>query len=114
ATRRTAIEDAWRAHEGVSLVPMQETTRVEAPWFAESVVLQDVVELEGPDRFILRGRHSDMIEVAGKRASLSDLTRRVLAIEGIRDAIVFQPETNDVGNIVRVAALVVAPTLTAR
>ena len=33
----------------------------------------------------------DMIEVAGKRASLADLTRRLLAIEGVRDAVLFQP-----------------------
>jgi acyl-coenzyme A synthetase/AMP-(fatty) acid ligase len=114
ATRRTSVEDAWHAYEGISLVPMEETTRVEAAWFAESVVLQDVVELAGPGRFIVRGRHSDMIEVAGKRASLSDLTRRVLAIEGVRDAAVFQPEATGSGGIVRVAALVVAPTRTAR
>ncbi len=114
ATRRTSIEDSWHTHEGVSLVPMEETTRVDAAWFAESVVLQDVVELDGPGRFIVRGRHSDMIEVAGKRASLSDLTRRVLAIEGVRDAAVFQPESTQSGTIVRVAALVVAPTRTAR
>ncbi len=114
ATRRTASEDAWRAYDGISLTPMQETTRVEATWFAESIVLQDVVQLDGPDRFIVRGRHSDMIEVAGKRASVSDLTRRVLAIEGVRDAAVFQPESTGPGSIARVAALVVAPTLTAR
>jgi acyl-coenzyme A synthetase/AMP-(fatty) acid ligase len=55
-----------------------------------------------------------MIEVAGKRASLSDLTRRLLAIEGVREAVVFQPDADAVGTIRRVAALVVAPTLTAR
>jgi acyl-coenzyme A synthetase/AMP-(fatty) acid ligase len=55
-----------------------------------------------------------MIEVAGKRASLSDLTRRLLAIEGVLEAAVFQPDADSVGTIRRVAALVVAPTLTAR
>ena len=85
-----------------------------APWFAEPVLLQDMVELQAGDRFIVRGRSSDMIEVAGKRASLSDLTRRLLAIEGVREAAVFQPEANAVGTIRRVAALVVAPGLTSR
>jgi acyl-coenzyme A synthetase/AMP-(fatty) acid ligase len=62
----------------------------------------------------VRGRNSDMIEVAGKRASLADLTRRLLAVEGVRDAVVFQPETDAVATIRRVAALVVAPGLTSR
>ena len=114
ATRRTALEEVWHAYEGISLTPQGETTLVAAPWFAEPLVLQDAIELDGPNRFNVRGRHSDMIEVAGKRASLSDLTRRVLAIDGVQDAVVFQPDTGEARNIVRVAALVVAPTLSAR
>ena len=37
-----------------------------------------------------------------------------MAIEGVRDAAVFQPESTESRSIVRVAALVVAPTRTAR
>jgi acyl-coenzyme A synthetase/AMP-(fatty) acid ligase len=55
-----------------------------------------------------------MIEVAGKRASLADLTRRLLAIEGVKDAAVFQPDQDVVGTIYRVAAAVVAPGLNAK
>jgi acyl-coenzyme A synthetase/AMP-(fatty) acid ligase len=77
-------------------------------------LLQDILELHPGDRFVVRGRSSDMIEVAGKRASLADITRRLLAIDGVQEAAVFQPESDAVGTIRRVAALVVAPTLTAR
>lgn len=114
ATRRTAVEDAWHAYPGISVEPRAETTLVNAPWFSESVVLQDRVALQGTGSFVVLGRHSDMIEVAGKRASLSDLTRRILAIEGVCDAAVFQPEASESGSIARVAAVVVAPTLDAR
>lgn len=114
ASRLTAHEEAWHAYAGISLEPLDETTRVHAPWFAQSVLLQDRVELRGDDRFVVLGRHSDIIEVAGKRASLNDLTRRLLAIEGVEDAAVFQPESHEAGAIARVAALVVAPTRTAR
>jgi acyl-coenzyme A synthetase/AMP-(fatty) acid ligase len=67
---------------------------------------------------LLRGRNVDMIEIAGKRASLSDLTRRLLDIPGVRDAVVFQPsdaeaEAQGVGRVHRVAAAVVAPDLSA-
>lgn len=114
ASRRTVREEQWRLYEGVRLEPHSDGTMVAAPWFVEPVLLQDIVELQSGDRFVVRGRSSDMIEVAGKRASLGDLTRRLLAIEGVQEAAVFQPDADAVGSIRRVAALVVAPTLTAR
>ena len=89
-------------------------TWVDAPWFAAPVQLQDIIELQGPGAFTVRGRNADLIEVAGKRASLSDLTRRLLAVPGVRDAAVFQPEPDAVGVIRRVAAVVVAPGLQPR
>jgi acyl-coenzyme A synthetase/AMP-(fatty) acid ligase len=122
ASRRTAREESWSLYDGVRLEPQPEPqlesqtagTLVHAPWFAESILLQDIVEQRDDGKFVVRGRSSDMIEVAGKRASLADLTRRLLAIEGVQEAAVFQPEPNAVGTIRRVAALVVAPNLTAR
>jgi acyl-coenzyme A synthetase/AMP-(fatty) acid ligase len=112
AYRRTAVEATWRAYDGVALTPQHDGTLVTAPWFPESVALQDIVELQDEGRFVVRGRNTDMIEVAGKRASLGDLTRRLLAIEGVQDAVVFQPDADTVARIRRVAALVVAPRLT--
>lgn len=114
ASRLTAREEQWQLYEGVQLEPRTDGTLVNAPWFVEPVLLQDIVELHAGNRFVVRGRSSDMIEVAGKRASLSDITRRLLAIPGVQEAAVFQPEPDAVGTIRRVAALVVAPALTAR
>jgi acyl-coenzyme A synthetase/AMP-(fatty) acid ligase len=114
ASRRTAIEASWQLYPEVTLQPQAEGTMVSAPWFAEPTLLQDVVELQPGDRFVVRGRNADMIEVAGKRASLADLTRRVLAIAGVRDAVVLQPDRDQVGAIRRVAALVVAPGLSSK
>jgi acyl-coenzyme A synthetase/AMP-(fatty) acid ligase len=53
-----------------------------------------------------------MVDVAGKRASLAELTARVLAIAGVQDAVVFQPDAQP-GLVQRLAALVVAPGLDA-
>jgi acyl-coenzyme A synthetase/AMP-(fatty) acid ligase len=114
ASRLTAKEEQWRLYDGVRLEPRDDGTLVHAPWFVEPVLLQDMVELQPGNRFVVRGRSSDMIEVAGKRASLTDLTKRLLAIPGVKEAAVFQPDADAVGTIRRVAALVVAPTLTAR
>lgn len=114
ASRLTASQEQWRLYDGVRLEPRDDGTVVHAPWFVEPVLLQDMVELHPGNRFVVRGRSSDMIEVAGKRASLTDLTKRLLAIPGVQEAAVFQPDADAVGTIRRVAALVVAPTLTAR
>lgn len=111
ATRRTAIQEEWRTHPGVRLEPREDGTLVDAPWFAAPVLLQDRIEMRAPGRFVVRGRNADMVEVAGKRASLGDLTRRLLAIEGVRDAVVLQPDRESVATVRRLAALVVAPGL---
>lgn len=114
ASRHTAVDSWWTLYAGVSLQPAEQCTMVNAPWFASPMFLQDIVELRGDAEFIVRGRNTDLIEVAGKRASLADLTRRLQSIDGVKDAVVFQPEQEAVGTIRRVAALVVAPGLNAK
>ncbi|MFI4970575.1 MAG: AMP-ligase, partial [Lysobacterales bacterium] len=109
AQRRAAQEMDWRLHAGVQLQPQPDGTLVDAPWFDQPVVLQDIVELLPAHRFRLRGRHADQVEIAGKRASLADLTRRVLALRGVEDAIVIQLDAEDGMGVQRIAALVVAP-----
>lgn len=113
ATRLTAREESWHLYPGVTLAPGPDCAEVDAPWFDAPTTLQDVIELVAPDRFAVRGRNTDMIEVAGKRASLADLTRRLLAVAGVKDAVVFQPDAAPAGAVRRVAALVVAPDLSA-
>ena len=112
ATRRTSSEQAWHVYPEVVLEPDAEGVNVNAPWFASPMRLQDVIERQPGNRFVIRGRNADMVDVAGKRASLADLTRRLLAIPGVEDAVVFQPDAPASGVVRRVAALVVAPSLT--
>lgn len=108
AQRRCADEDTWRAYAGVRLRPQPDGTLVDAPYFDQPVALQDIVELLPGHRFRLRGRNADLVEIAGKRASLADLTRRVLALPGVSDAAVFQLDDADDMGVRRIAALVVA------
>ncbi|MEO8802394.1 MAG: AMP-binding protein [Rudaea sp.] len=107
AHRRTARESSWQLHAGVELQPQPDGTLVEAAHFATPVRLQDIVELLPSRQFTLRGRNADLLEIAGKRASLGELTRRLLAIEGVEDGVVFQLDADHNG-IRRLAALVVA------
>jgi acyl-coenzyme A synthetase/AMP-(fatty) acid ligase len=110
AHRRTAVDDCWLRYDGVELKPQPDGTQVDAPWFVAPVLLQDIVELLPGNRFRLCGRNADLLEIAGKRASLGDLTRRLLAIPGVEDGAVFQSD-DDAAGVQRIAALVVAPTL---
>jgi len=110
AQRRTARDPAWTAYPGVRLRPQPDGTLVRAPHLASPVLLSDLVEPLDGGRFMLRGRNADLLEIAGKRASLGDLTRRLLAIEGVEDGVVFQ--LGEEGDPVRrIAALAVAPGL---
>jgi len=109
AQRRTAHEDDWRLYPGVRLRPQPDGTAVDAAYLDHPVLLQDVVELLPGHRFRLRGRNADLVEIAGKRASLADLTRRTLALPGVQDAVVLQLDDADSMGVRRIAALVVAP-----
>ena len=109
AHRRTMGEDAWRIYPDIVLKPQPDGTLVDAPYFGQPVVLQDIVELLPGHAFHLCGRNSDLVEIAGKRASLADLTRRLFALPGVTDAVVLQLDEEDGSGVRRIAALVVAP-----
>ncbi len=113
AYRRAVHREPWRLYPGIELHPQPDGTLVEAAHFAAPTLLQDIVELLPSRQFILRGRNSDLLEIAGKRASLGDLNRHLLAIPGVEDGVVFtlDPDTRGVR---RLAALAVASTLTDR
>ena len=109
ARRRTAREQAWTLLPGVRLEPQEDGTLVHAPHLPAAVLLADLVELLPDERFLLRGRRADLLEIAGKRASLGDLTRRLQAVRGVCDAIVVQLDPEPGQAVGRIAALVVAP-----
>jgi acyl-coenzyme A synthetase/AMP-(fatty) acid ligase len=109
ASRRTAREEAWTPFPGVRLQPRPGGTDVHAPQLHAPVALADLVELDDVGRFLLRGRDADLLEIAGKRASLGDHTRRLQAIDGVVDGVAFPLDPDPSTGVRRVAALVVAP-----
>ncbi|RDZ26411.1 AMP-binding protein [Lysobacter silvisoli] len=108
ARRRTACEQAWTPLPGVRVCPQPDGSAVHAPHLPEPVALADLMEVGADGRFVLRGRSADLLEIAGKRASLGDLTRKLLAIDGVRDGVVLQLDADD-SAVRRIAALAVAP-----
>ena len=59
------------------------------------MALHDVVELIGPDRFLLLGRSADLVNIAGKRSSLAFLTHQLTTIPGVLDGAYFMPDEED-------------------
>lgn len=111
AHRRTMHDEPWQLYAGIELHPQPDGTLVHAPHFVAPTLLQDIVELLPAHRFRLCGRNGDLLEIAGKRASLADLTHQLLSVDGVRDGVVFQLDADRRG-LRRLAALVVAPGLT--
>lgn len=110
AQRRCALGEDWQLRDGITLRPQPDGTLVDAAHFEAPIALADLVELLPDQRFRLCGRQADLVEIAGKRASLGDLTRRLAALHGVDDAIVVQLDDADAFGVRRIAALVVAPT----
>ncbi|AVP99390.1 AMP-ligase [Ahniella affigens] len=109
ASRQTARDEAWHRWPDVTLQPVPEGTWVNAPWFQEPKLLQDHLRLLDGLYFMLEGRQQDLVDIAGKRASLADLTQRLLKVPGVIDAAFVMPDPDASGRVPRLAALVVAP-----
>lgn len=107
ATRRTTAEDAWLPLENIVLRPASEGWQVSGTGLPETASLMDKLELESNGRFRFIGRAADMINVAGKRISIPELTAQLMTIESVSDAFVFLPDGCD-RNLQRPSALVVS------
>jgi acyl-coenzyme A synthetase/AMP-(fatty) acid ligase len=81
---------------------------VEGP-FAVPHALSDVVELLDVRHFRLLGRRADLIKLAGRRASLTELNRILIGIEGVLDGQFVAPDDLDRRPTSRLLVFVVAP-----
>jgi len=116
ASRRTAQTVEWQLFSGVRLASDGEQTWAEGGHVEQPTPMCDVLEITAQDRFLLHGRLSDLVNIAGKRSSLSYLNHQLNAIPGVADGAFFVREENESASstgVTRVAALVVAPGLDA-
>ncbi len=114
ASRRTAEGPAWTLLPGLRLEQAGETTIACGGHVEGRIALSDVIELLPGRRFLLHGRHADVVNIAGKRTSLAYLNHQIAAVPGVLDAAFFLPEDQGLGRVTRLTAFVVAPTLTRR
>jgi acyl-coenzyme A synthetase/AMP-(fatty) acid ligase len=111
ASRRTARADAWRTLRGVRVVKASSSGWVfEGGHIDGRAPSNDVLEVLSEREFRLVGRLADLVNVAGKRASLADLNRKLVEIPGVKDG-VFHAREAESGRAARLMAFVVAPGL---
>jgi len=112
ATRRTAQETEWHCLDGVELSQDEYGTWASGAAVEGRALLHDEIELLGGGKFLLGERAADLVDVAGKRTSLSYLNHQLLSIAGVQDGVFLMGEPD--GQLVaRPMALVVAPALPA-
>ena len=114
ASRRTTDGAAWTLLAGVRLEQAADETVAWAGHVEGRVALSDVIELLPDNRFLLHGRHADLINIAGKRTSLAYLNHQLAAVPGVVDGAFFLPDDEGADGITRLTAFVVAPGLSAR
>jgi acyl-coenzyme A synthetase/AMP-(fatty) acid ligase len=112
AMRRTALAAAWRLWPGVRLKAVGEQVFAHGGHVEQLTPMCDVIELLDEDEFLLHGRTSDLVNVAGKRSSFDYLNAQLNAIPGVIDGVFFLRDgaTGPTG-VTRLGAVVVAPTL---
>lgn len=117
ATRQVTASPAWRLMANIALSEDDGTFIASGGHIEGRIPLGDVLELQADGRFLLLGRQSDLINIAGKRTSLAYLNQQLLAIDGVEDGSFFMPDDDDANrtaSIARLCAIVVAPQLSPR
>lgn len=104
AVRRTAMTDKWTLVDGVEISLQEDRFLASGGHLSSPVPLSDAFELTGNNSFRLLGRSSDMVNIVGKRTSLSYLNNMLKRIPEIDDAIFFIP-SNQTGSQARLALL---------
>jgi acyl-coenzyme A synthetase/AMP-(fatty) acid ligase len=113
ATRRTTESRVWRAYEGLRLQTDGDETTVCGGHVDRPTRLMDVIEVLGDgSRFLLHGRTADLVNIAGKRNSISYLNHQLSAIPGVLDGAFYLPDDAAHSEVGRLMAFVVAPGLT--
>ena len=84
---------------------------VTTPCLSMPITLQDRFEQASGQRFVLCGRATDVVKVGGRRESLANLNAALLAIPGVEDGLVYDPERLGLARTGRLGAIVVAPRL---
>ena len=93
ATRRTAKEQRWEPVADVRVASDDGKTQVWGSHFPSPRLLADQVEFDAEGRFLLLGRHADLVKIGGRRASLAGLNLLLQDLPGLVDGVFYLPPT---------------------
>jgi acyl-coenzyme A synthetase/AMP-(fatty) acid ligase len=115
AVRQPTQGPEWQLWPEVVLSCEDDGTWAHGGHIEQRTRMCDVLELTGRGRFLLHGRVSDLVNIAGKRSSLAYLNHQLNSIPGVEDGAFFHPDEppSPHTGVTRVAACVVAPQLDA-
>jgi len=112
AARRPTVSPTFRTMANIRLERDGDCWLFAGGHVPGRIPVSDLIRQISDTDFLLEGRASDMINIAGKRASLGDLNHKLLEIPGVQDGVFHAPEAPN-GAVARLVAFVVAPDLTA-
>jgi acyl-coenzyme A synthetase/AMP-(fatty) acid ligase len=115
AARRPLHSPEWRLWPGVTLSPEGEVSWAQGGHIEQRTRMWDVLESTSEGCFLLHGRVTDLVNIAGKRSSLGFLNHQLNSIPGVEDGAFFHAQESPASHtgVARVAACVVAPGLDA-
>ena len=114
AIRRTAESHSWHLWPDVHLSVSGEQVFAHGGHVEQLTAMCDVIEIINNEEFLLHGRTADLVNVAGKRSSFAYLNSQLNAIPGVVDGAFFlRDAASGSTGVARLAAAVVAPTLSA-
>lgn len=108
ASRRTVLTDEWQMLDGVTLTGQDLEWSVAAEYLPRPIRIPDRIAVNEQGRFRVLGRSQDQVDIAGHRASLGDLTQKLLEVDGVQDGVFFLPDAGQTP-LTRLTAVVVAP-----
>jgi acyl-coenzyme A synthetase/AMP-(fatty) acid ligase len=105
ASRRTTEGPEWHTYDGLALSGDGDCTQVQGGHVPEPTLLADVLEVVDPHTFRLLGRSNDLINIAGKRSSLSHLNHHLNSIEHVQDGAFWLPADDESRGVVQAHVL---------
>ncbi len=106
ASRRSTQSSEWLLFDDVTLNQAEHGVIAEGGYINTPTKLNDAIELISASRFLMHGRLTDMINIAGKRHSLASLNHVLTSIPEVVDGTFFMPDEDD-NHVTRLAAFVV-------
>ena len=112
AARNPTQTQQWQLFDGIHLTQQDGFSWAFGAHIECATRLQDVIEPIGAHCFLLHGRTADLVNIAGKRSSLTYLNLQLNAIAGVVDGVFFMPDEVAPDGATRLTAFVVAPGCT--